>query len=356
MVAPRRYGKSSLMYGMVDEPRPGWSVVYLNVEYVETAAELLNEVVARVLAAGVGRRVVERLRTAPASLRRWLSNLAEEVGVGIPDVADIKFKLRDRAPEDWRAAAEPFWRLLGDADPRVLVILDEFPVMVASMLERDEREALAFLHWFRALRQTGGRVLLGGSVNLEPLLIERGQSALLNDLERVSVPPFAPAEVRSFLAAVLEAEGVADGPQLAEGLAGMTDTGVPFFLQVFVDELLAESSRRGIPPNLALAREVLDTVVLGPRSLGRFSHYLERLRSYGRAEAAARETLHVAARGPVSLREVEGIARRAEVDSARLVARLEADWYLERQGDQLRFADPFVQRWWQQNAPMGPRR
>lgn len=352
LTAPRRYGKTSMMYALRDVPRPGWQVVYLNVEYVDSPAEFANELVARVLAHGVGAALVERARRVPGVMQRWFAGLFEEVGAGVPDVAEIRLRLREQAPADWRAAVEPFWRHLADADSRTLVILDEFPVMVATLLDRDPAEAIRFLHWFRALRQQGGRLLIGGSVNIEPLLVELGESALINDLERVRLLPFGVTKSVAFVSAVFEGENQIVPDDVPSHVVTSIGSGVPFFLQVFLDELLTEARRRCVTPNAELATEVMRDV-LGARCIGRFSHYLERLRHYGPSEAAARQTLHeVAAHETVPLARLAQIARDGGAEPARLLARLESDWYVERDGDLVRFSDAFVREWWRRNAPM----
>lgn len=356
LTAPRRYGKTSLMYALRDRPRPDWEVVYLNVEHVEQPEEFANELVARVLANGSGAALVERARRVPGTLQRWVAGLFEEVTAGVPDIGEIKLRLRAQAPEDWRAAVEPFWRVLAEGTRPTLVILDELPVMITTFLDRDEAEAIRFLHWFRALRQQGGRLLVGGSVNIEPLLGQRGQSALLNDLERFRLLPFGPEQATELVAAVLQGEGQVVPPDLPRRIVSLLGSGVPFFLQVFVDELLSEARRRGSVPDARLAEEVLHEAVLGPRSAGRFSHYLERLRTYDRSEAVARQVLHEAAtRDLVPFADVARIAGDGDVDAGRLLARLQSDWYLEREGDAVRFADRFVREWWRRNAPMGRR-
>lgn len=352
--APRRYGKTSMMFALRDRPEPGWDVVYLNVEYVSDPAEFANEFVAAVIARRGGAALVERLRRAPGSLQRWFGGLFEEVSAGVPDLAEIKLRLREQAPADWRAAVEPFWRIVAESAPRTLVILDEFPVMVTTFLEQDSAAALRFLHWFRALRQQGGRILLGGSVNVEPVLAQVGQSALINDLERVRLEPFSESRAIQFVAAVFRGEGRSVPEALPAQIVRMAGTGVPFFLQVFIDELLGEATRRKVHPGEDLARELLGDSVLGARCAGRFSHYLERLRHYGASEPVARQVLHEAAQhDKVALDRVAELARDRGVEPAQLVTRLESDWYVEREGDAIRFADGFVRAWWRRNAPMG---
>lgn len=41
LLAPRRMGKTSIMHQLMEEPREGWLVVYLNVEELESPGDLL---------------------------------------------------------------------------------------------------------------------------------------------------------------------------------------------------------------------------------------------------------------------------------------------------------------------------
>lgn len=352
--APRRYGKTSLMRNLQDQPRPGWSVVSLNVEWVETQSAFANELVAHLLVGRPIAALLHRLQRAPSDLRSWLLSVVEELSVGMVDVGEIRARLRQNAPTDWRAAVESFLPLIDDGAPSTVIILDEFPVMVSTFLDRDERGAVAFLHWFRALRQQRRGFLVGGSVNIEPVLIRRGISALINDLERFRLPPFTKLEARQFVADVFAGEGIPVDPAVAGHLAIVVGSGVPFFLQVVIDEVRAAARQRQVLPSIALVDEVLHDVVLGPDCHARFSHYLERLKHYAIDETAARAILYEAAvRDRVPLADLRAIADQAGADPDRVLVRLQSDWYLEADAQNAWFADEFVRQWWRRSVPAG---
>lgn len=250
LTAPRRHGKSSLMHALADAPRDGWTVEYFDVEYVQTPRELLVELTAAVLSHDRLRTVLDKVTQAPGQLARWLGGIVTDVGLARDKVGELKIALRDGLGEapSWAELTEQLLTLLDHADGHVLLIVDEFPMMVGNFLDRDQRDAIHFLKWFRAVRQRRGgdrlRFLLGGSVNIEPRLELLGQQALLADLERFPLRPLERGDAEAFVAAVLEAEDARHEIGVAAEIVRVADCGVPFFLQVLISEAMAEARRQ----------------------------------------------------------------------------------------------------------------
>jgi hypothetical protein len=359
--APRRFGKTSLMCALHDNPRPGWAVVMLDVEFVESPAEFLTELAAALVQDEViGRRY--RRGGLPGGLARWVSTVVEEVGVGFAAIGEAKLRLRTTLPAepDWPAVGEQLVGALRNGKERVIVVIDEFPLMVGSLLKADAAGATRFLRWFRSLRQPTGpdktAFLLGGSVNLEPLLEVRGQESLLNDLHRYRLEPLGADAALRFVRAVLTAEGVEFEPGVPQAICEAVDAGVQFYLQVMIAECLAISRAERRKLYTEEVPGIYRNRVLGPANRQRFSHALSRLREhYGAWEQPARVVLSSLAQGPEPL---EGIAQTLslagwpEVDVEGLLAQLEADYYLVRQGRTVRFAHGLLRDWWVLHAPV----
>src|SRR5512140_3675383 len=68
LTAPRRHGKSSLMNALADAPREGWTVVYLDVEYVETPSAFLTEIAAALLQLDSFRKLIRKTAAATGAL------------------------------------------------------------------------------------------------------------------------------------------------------------------------------------------------------------------------------------------------------------------------------------------------
>jgi hypothetical protein len=351
------------MYALSDNPFPGWMVRHLDVEYVDTPAQFLTELAATLLRLDPVLGVLRKARDMPSALMRWVSEVLPEVDMGI---GEIKIKLRESLPNEqsWPELAEQFLTQLQRLDGSLLIIIDEFPMMVANFLDKDEAGGLRFLSWFRAQRrpQQGPqgptvRFLLGGSVNIEPRLEQLANAAVLNDLERFHLHPLPLDRAVEFVAEVLYGEGITFEPEVPRKIVEVVGVGVPYFLQVLITECLSEMRRNRWP---VLRAEVISTTyaahVLGPSNRGRFSHYHSRLKGhYGKLEEPARLVLAELAQAPSrQLRELDQKLRRIGLNQSsldHLVARLESDYYVTRSGNEVRFHNNFLRDWWLRNVP-----
>ena len=350
LAAPRRYGKSSLMSALADAPRDGWTVVLVDVEYVESPAELVTELTAAVLQHQRTGQWFRSAKKATGSLGAWVRAVVDEVGVGLPMLGEARLKLRDAIDTDhWKELAEQLLATLAQVDGRVLLILDEFPTLLSTLLERDRAAAIGFLRWFRAQRQRStARFLVGGSVNIEPVLEDLGEIALINDLERLRLDPFPRDVAIRFVTEVLAHERVAHAPGVPEAIVDAVGTGVPFFLQVLISELALEPERLRVED---VERAYRDRV-LGPVNKARFSHYATRLRGYGPDEHAARLALAAVSSGPLATAELLARLGGVHEHPARVLVRLEGDYYLVRDGERWDFHSRLLRDWWLRNAPL----
>ncbi|HKC39396.1 MAG TPA: hypothetical protein VKC15_07655, partial [Gemmatimonadales bacterium] len=251
LTGPRRHGKSSLMYGVLDGPPKGFSVFLLDVEWIETPQEFLTTMTAELLAIDRIRSLVRGVRSMPSMFRRWVAGVIDEVGVGLGNVGELKIRLRQGLvdAESWPELAGQVPGTLRTLSDRCVLILDEFPIMVSSMLEQDEAVGLRFLRWFRTFRQSPGTetltFLLGGSTNIEPRLEYLAAEALLGDLQRLRLMPFDRPRALAFVRALLAEERADCESGVPEEIVAACGSGVPYYLQVIVSECLAVTRRTG---------------------------------------------------------------------------------------------------------------
>ncbi|MCB9688698.1 MAG: hypothetical protein H6735_26905 [Alphaproteobacteria bacterium] len=287
---------------------------------------------------------------APA--RAWLG--APRRPPPLATLGEARLKLREslRDPGDWRELAEQLLAAAANVDGDLLIVLDEFPTMVDSFFARDPALAVQFLRWFQAQRQRLGavRFLLGGSVNIEPLLEQLGHSVLLNDLQRHAVQPFATELAVRFVKEVLEHEQVAFERDVPEVVVRTVGSGVPFFLQVLVSELLEEPRITADRVKAAYRERVL-----GPANRARFAHYATRLKAYGQDEEPARRVLAEVVSGPLTLAKLEDTTGEQRATLERVLVRLEGDYYLERDHERWGFQNALMRDWWLRNASLPER-
>jgi uncharacterized protein len=357
---PRRYGKSSLMYALFDNPADGWRPLLIDVESLETPTEFVATLGAELLCRTKLTEVIRGAKNLPRALARWVASVVQEVSVGSADVGEVKLQLRKgiEEPAQLSLVAGQLLAQLKGLPNRTAILLDEFPMMVAAMLDKDQEEGLRFLKWFRACRQSPGMesvsFLLGGSLNIEPRLERLASESLINDLQRFRVSPMSHDQSLRFINEVFEAEEhtVEDG--VTEEILRTAQTGVHYYLQVIIQECLALVRREQRKLFISDVATVYSEKVVGPENRHRFSHYHTRLRYYGTNERIARLALDYLCRNlGASIDELARIVAAGGADTAGLedaMVRLEGDYYVTREGSVYRFSDGLLKDWWIRNS------
>lgn len=348
MLAPRRVGKTSLMLELARDPRAGWDVVYTNVEAAEGAADLL----ARVEAALLGH---PRYRT-------WLKSSWSQVSSAIAKVTHAKamsVEIKRALGRDWVRAAERLERQLGHLpdDRRLLVVIDELPVLIARMLDSGDRteEAsllLAKLRQWRQAPELNGKVafLLGGSVGIEGVLRRAGLSAFINDVAPFAVAGWSRSTAASFLRRVGEDCGFPLADPWIGRILDLLGDPVPFHVQLFF-ATLQDACRASAELSAPLIEWCFEERLTGPGGTPHLDHYAARL------EVIFDPTHHdialkVLARASRSERgvprsELAGSQRASEFGE--VLQALEADGYLRRCDDRLAFQSNLLRVWWRKH-------
>lgn len=263
LTGERRIGKSWVLKALVQDPPPGgWIAVYTDVEQIQRISDL-HEVLAE--------RLVQQLPLARRAIERLLTS----------DITDIKGVPIPHAP-----GLEPVDRLrrlvrgVAASGQRLILVLDELPILAQRLEAGQPGEALVLLQLLRALRmeEDNLRMVLAGSIGLHHLL--HGQAeirAAVNDLLPVAIGPLDPDEARTLTFRLLQGIGVHEvsGPTLDSIVAG-TD-GVPFYIQHLVAGL--EQRRDGVIDAAAVA-EVRRNALYGPDDPWQLRHYEARLPEY----------------------------------------------------------------------------
>ena len=367
LTAPRRHGKTSVMYGLVDQPPTNWEVIFADIEYIDNPADLLDAVLAELLTNRPVRRAIERIKSIPAAIADWIRGALSQVEAGVESVGQIKLALREGRPDRG-------WQELGGlvvdlfqafSEAQYLVVLDEFPIFVESLFRHSEADAVQFLRWFRATRLSLRNVhfLLGGSINLETSLARRGHSALVNDLDVFRLRPFHDRLARDFVDGLL-AEHLDTGQKLGQPICEVVGQGVPFYLAMVTAQVLDAIRIEDYPAVAETVHRIYHDRVLGPDCRSRFDHYRSRLKEYLEPEDEQRARLilcrlaHGPQREEVLLAEVaaHGLETGPEPAGERVLSQLEADYYVIRQDGQVRFLHRILADWWRINIPAPARR
>lgn len=358
LVAPRRFGKTSIMHNLREYPRLGYRVFYIDTEDMGEPADLITEMMSLVLRISSKRGVLDRVKVPS----RWLSQHFQDY-VEETEFLGFKFKLRERLQEEWKQGAKEFEKVLGILDEPLVFITDELSLMANRMLQRKGKdETNEFLFWFRALRisqasEGRARFVIGGSIGFDRILMNADATASLNDLHVIKVGPFDDESAQRFVKELLRSEGLEATDELVAKILEVIEVPIPFFIQILISALKSHKlDFRLAELNVQVVDEVYQSRVLGTESRTYFEHYKRRLSEYYSPEdtdAAKAMLKGVAIADTLSSDQLyelylEGGGDPNKESFIRLLSDLENDFYVEHDTStgNYRFATKVLRDWW----------
>lgn len=355
--APRRYGKTSLINRLYEEPPRGWTVFYLDAEGSRSPEDFI---------AAIGELALRKLPAVKA--KRWLTASLSSVldHIGELSVADFRIGLREAVRMDWREQGHSLVSVLAEFESPVAFIVDEFPVLVANIYRHAGQDvAVDFLRWFRSLRQDADlskvRWLTAGSIAIETVVQRVGAGTeVINDFDIVTLGPFSDETARSFIRALVKTDARLEPPtsEMAQLILDTIGAAVPFFIQVLLKESVSLAVRRGLGClTEEIVKEAYSEYVLGPANRTYFEHFYERLaRDFDPvgARVAKRLVLEVARRGSVptdDLRRLFLQVNEGKLDAPDLneiLVYVENEYYVRLDSTQgaYRFSTNLLRDWW----------
>ena len=371
LLAPRRVGKTSLLLRLADEAAGhGFRAVYVSVADARSEDDVTRKIIAALAAHPASDPIWRRLQKGP--FKRFFSRLKARVEAG-------PLSLELAADEGkWGTLAEVTAEAIERLGEPWLVLVDELPIFVLTLLREDTRAAgkespygthelprtRAFLNWFRQLRNTGGggatdtplRWVVAGSIGLDAVVGRARLGDTINDMRVFPLGAFSPATADTFLAALGDSYGLALDAPTRGRLMARAGWLIPFYLQILfsrLHDLCAEESR---VPSPSLVDRVVDEL-LTPTYRAYFDYWRQRLtEELGRPDdQRAQALLAGVAVAPEGLtrRELEVVLSVLVPDpptreeSLRfLLDVLENDGYLARDGDRFRFRSELLREYW----------
>jgi Cdc6-like AAA superfamily ATPase len=367
LLAPRRTGKTSIMYYLLDNCQSEFRVIHLNAEDLETPVEFYLSLID-----AINEHQPEYLQKLASSwdLFKDIGNRLEEIGF-----MDFKVKLKQATnwEKDWKELAQQLIEKVILTDEPVLFIIDELPDMLAAMAENSVEDLKNFLHQFKKLRTApkSGKIrwLVGGSVNITGTLDEYGLINLINDLKSEPLPAISQQEMTDFVSMMLDQRDVKYTDTLIPRLHELLGEPIPFFLQLFTQELSRYFWRSEKPLTLDAthADKVFQHALLGEAAHDKLQHYHSRIKLYylqNEQEAAYTflDTLSLSNTGiseralfnhyqtlQTALTEQQS-PRLQQQSFKRLLLKLESDFYVSKQNDDnYQFNSYLLKTWWRKN-------
>ncbi len=285
VTAQRRMGKTSLVREVLRRLHASgnYETVFVDLEAANTAEDAVVEIAAAA-------KPVQGLWTR---LRDWSAQGLRETGDRIEALNLNEFAVKLRAGIDagrWRAQGDGLFASLAASAKPVVLAIDELPILVNRLLMGDdyritpERRGNAdnFLSWLRKNGQAHRgriRIIVSGSVGLEPILERGGLSAHANIFDPFELRPWMEETAVACLGELGAHYRLQIPNRVRKEMFRRLGCGIPHHVQQFFDKLhehLRREHRR--EASLEDVEKVYEQEMLGVRGQVHLEHYQTRLR------------------------------------------------------------------------------
>lgn len=360
LAAPRRFGKTSVMYSLIDRPRWDYQIVHADLQHLIEPAELITLLVVQLAKSDDGRltRIANGLSYFPKKFWSGLTNKLEEI-----ELLKIKIKLREHLRPRWQEAGEELFKRVADSQTTIIFILDELPMMIDRMARSDSHreDAKTMLRWMRALRVSPNtrnvRFLVAGSIGIGRVLNELGEISAINDFEQLRLEPFSIKVGTQLLERLAGSHSLPLSKPATRKMLELIGPPIPYFIQIIFSEVAKAYVQDGEPITPKKVERIYRDKVLGVDCVTYFDHYYGRLRDYYQPheEKATKKMLRELAMIGQLTRETCAQLYKREVGNRknleefnRLMTDLENDFYIRFNSDanQFEFACKLLRDWW----------
>jgi uncharacterized protein len=359
VTGPRRVGKTSVVRRVLEVAGPGMQRVFVDVEHHADPAEMFAALAAAASAdAGVWRRIGSWFGKRLASA----IDRVESVDAGV-----LTVELRAAMTGSWRDDARAIVESLAETGRPTIVAVDELPLLVDRILRRDPAEAELLMGLIRGLAEdaTHARWLISGSIGLEAVLHRAGLTGTITFLRAYPIDAWDEPTTAGAVRALAGTTDLALGAPAVDAVYAQLGLGVPYHVQLLMDELRRDADRRG---NRHVTAADVTRVYDGPfltsavrAHLLHLETRLTRVLGEGDSLRLARDLLTQAAvtgnlspddAGVLAGDVVENPGERPAT-LRQVLEILEHDAYLVREATGWRYRSRVVRDWWRQGNEMG---
>lgn len=361
LVAQRRMGKTSLMREAARRLEERYLCLFVDWQKARSAADAVVDLSLEIRP---HHNLWEKSRSVFSNILDRLSEAVERV-----DLGELGITLRAGLNSgNWKDKGDRLFAILAASEKPVVLMLDEAPILVNRLLKGDdytitpERRANTdeFMSWLRenSIRHRGKiRIVISGSIGLEPVLRQARLSASLNTFSPFELKPWDEIAAIGCIEALSNTYGVKLGEGAAAAMVNRLGCAIPHHVQMFFTHVHDRCKRRG---NMEFAREEVDELyeneMLGIRGHSELTHYEDRLKLVlgPEALALALEMLTETAvtnrltRESLSLLRMDYVFpdRNAQEVQEEILRVLEHDGYLQPMGQEYRFVSSLLRDWW----------
>ena len=345
IAAPRRVGKSSLMFHLLDYPKENYSFIYLNPESANNENEFFRKLLNKILKTNF----VKNSKKVITFLEKNLPNI-KKIGL-----KEIEFGVK--VEHNYFDMLTKILSSLNLENYKLIIMLDEFSQTLDNIInDEGERKGIHFLQSNRELRHTPEikkniQFLYAGSIGLENLVSKLNAIATINDLSRLEVPPLKMDEAKELMNLLRKNVTYSLSSEQINYTLKRIEWLIPFYIQltiqeiknIYRDEELAEVTDKTIDKAFS---EMI-------KQRNHFDHWHSRLRTSFKADEYnfAKELLNIISESEtIQLKEIYNLAVKHKLEKKYkdTVGSLIYDGYINNNDDIkiYRYNSPILRMWW----------
>jgi len=281
ITAPRRIGKTSLIREIGNRVKDRYICLQLDLQKSHSPADVIAEL------------------SAATRPHRGLWNktkvVFKNIGTGFENIDslnpnDLVIKFRDGLLTAWQDKANLLIEAMAGGDKPTVIFMDEFPLVINRLLKGPEyhitperlKEADAFLSWVRWVTiqyPQKIRLVIAGSIGLEPVLQQARLSHTINTFAPFQLEPWDKETASGCLHALAENYAVDFQAGAIEKMLELLGCYIPHHVQMFFQYIMWDCRKRpGCRCTVEDAERIYKSDMLSVRGHAELSTYEERLK------------------------------------------------------------------------------
>ncbi|MHB0946760.1 MAG: ATP-binding protein, partial [Sedimentisphaerales bacterium] len=276
LVAQRRMGKTSLLKKIAEELKEHYYPIFVDLQAARNSPDAIRDLSV----------AIHEHKALGQKIKEVISNILNKIEK--LDVFEFGVTLRaGLSASNWEQKGDEIFKALAQADKPVLLLLDEVPIMLSYMLKGKDSKITAsekievdkFMSWLRKnslAHQANVRVVISGSIGLEPILKQAGLSATINHLEPFELKPWSEPVAIACIEALSNEYKVELHKGVAKEMVNKIGCCIPHHIQMFFNHIYTWCVRKGnMVCSIKDVDEVYQNEMLGVRGHAEWSHYEE---------------------------------------------------------------------------------
>ena len=354
IAAPRRVGKTSILFYLMDKGIDGNIYVYVDTERVDNEQDFYKKLLKEILktdSIAQSRRLKTLLEGGARLFRKIKSVKVAGQGIDFHEGEEMDY---------YEELTNFLSGLELEGSQKLVLLIDEFPQTILNIIAAhkvETRQAIQLLQSNRELRLNPDiaekvQFIYTGSIGLNHTVAAIQASAFVNDLNSIEVEPLSEEEATDLANHLLKTKDIQMDAATVEHLLQKISWLIPFHIQLAVHEISGLCYASKIATT-ELVDKAFDNMVATCNN-NHFEHYYSRLKSQFKNEAfhyAAAVLDQIALTDTITTAEIYNKAVHFGVQEQyrQIIEVLAYDGYINNNSNHhnYQFNSPIVRLWWQ---------